>query len=319
MRSTPVILSTVASSYLAEKIALELGVSKITPTNRRIFPGGERYYQIGIDDRAGLMGKDVIFVGSTHDDESLLELHRVGCALAAYGTRRRIFVIPFFGYSTMERAKLPGEVVTAKTNMRLLSSIPNTAEGNTFLFLDLHSESLIHYLEGDCLRFELYSELFLRLAISGLNLGLGVENFVFGSADLGRPKWIKSYAKYFGVPIVLVNKDREFEVTEVNAVIGSPAGKTVIIYDDMIRGGGSLIDAAKAYLEQGAKDVYAVVSHLAFTDESVVSRLEASPIVNIIGTNSHPMSQSKAVQDSKKIGVIDISAVFARNVFQLLS
>ncbi|MEK9173383.1 MAG: ribose-phosphate diphosphokinase [Patescibacteria group bacterium] len=314
--SSPLIFSTEASSSLAKKIALHLGMAgTMGQIDRRIFPGGERYYRIGIDDRAGLMGKDVVFIGSTHDDQSLLELHRVGCALAGYGARRRIFVIPFFGYSTMERAKLPGEVVTAKTNMRILSSIPNTGEGNIFLFLDLHSESLIHYLEGDCLRFELYAEPFIRRAVTAL----GLENFVFGSADLGRPKWIKSYAKHFGVPIVLVNKDREFEITKVNAVIGNPAGKTIIIYDDMIRGGLSLIDAAEAYLAEGAKDVYAVVTHLALTSESVVQKLEASPIVKIIGTNSHPMSRSEVVQESKKISVIDISSVFAQTIAKLLT
>lgn len=49
------------------------------------------------------MGRDVVYVASTEEDAQFLELVRVGCALAAYGARRRIFVIPFMGYSTMER------------------------------------------------------------------------------------------------------------------------------------------------------------------------------------------------------------------------
>ncbi|TSC82136.1 MAG: ribose-phosphate pyrophosphokinase [Parcubacteria group bacterium Gr01-1014_20] len=315
MMSSPLVFSTKASDYLAQKIALQLGVTERGQIDRRIFPGGERYYRIGIDDRAGLMGKDVVFVGSTHTDDDLQELHRVGCALAGYGARSRIFVIPFFGYSTMERAKLPGEVVTAKTCMRFLSSIPNTRGGNTFLFLDLHNEGLVHYMEGDCLRFETYAESTILTAIRQL----GLSDFIFGSADLGRPKWIRTYAKHFGVSIVLVDKGREFEITKVNAVIGNPAGKTVIIYDDMIRGGSSLIDAANAYLGHNAKDVYAVVSHLALNDESVVRKLEASPIVKIIGTNSHPMSQHPLVARSSKIQVLDISPVFAHTVAQLLA
>ena len=63
----------------------------------------QSYYRIDVEDRFELVGRDVVYVASTEEDAQFLELVRVGCALAAYGARRRIFVIPFMGYSTMER------------------------------------------------------------------------------------------------------------------------------------------------------------------------------------------------------------------------
>lgn len=169
-----VMLTTRASRYLALGIAKHLNVG-FYGTHREIFGGGENYFRIDVPQRTSLMGKDIIFVGSTHTDEDFSELYRVGCALAGYGARKRIFVIPFFGYSTMERAVNPGEVVTAKTNARILSSIPNVGLGNTFLMLDLHKASIVHYFEGDCVRSELYTENILMDAIKEL----GVNNFIF--------------------------------------------------------------------------------------------------------------------------------------------
>lgn len=153
-----VIFSTKASLYFAELIAKGLGLPAVSHIERDVFGDGEQYYRLGINEREELFGKEVIFVGSTHTDADFLELYRVGCALVGYGAVRRIFVIPFFGYSTMERAVLPGEVVVAKTNARILSNIPNSGLGNVFLMLDLHVSGLVHYFEGDCLRFELYAE-----------------------------------------------------------------------------------------------------------------------------------------------------------------
>jgi len=91
------------------------------------------------------------------------------------------------GYSTMERAVLPGEVVSAKTNICMMSSIPSTGLGNVFLFLDLHVQGLLHYFEGPCVRVELYAE---EVLVNGVK-SLGLEKFMFASADLGRPKWVR--------------------------------------------------------------------------------------------------------------------------------
>lgn len=316
MKNT-IIFSTEESSYFARLLASRLGV-QVGTVERKTFGDpvfGERYYRIGIENHGDLFGKDVIFVGSAHTDQDFLELYRVGCALAGYGARRRIFVIPFMGYTTMERAVLPGEVVTVKPNIRMLSSIPNTELGNTFLMMDLHVSGLVHYFEGDCLRAELYGESVLVKAIAKL----GLSNFMFGSADLGRPKWVKSFAKHFGVPeIAVVDKDRGFDQVEVYRVIGDVVGKQIVIYDDMIRSAQTLFKAAQAYLDKGAESIYAVTSHLALNTPDVGTALIQSPIRKIITTNSHPASHGALVAASEKFVVEDASGVFADKISRIL-
>jgi len=314
-----VIFSTKESLYFAELIAKGLGL-EVSGTERKNFGGVEQYYRLNIDSRDDLIGKTAIFVGSTHTDEQVNELYRVGCALAGYGTTRRIFVIPFLGYSTMERAKYPGEVVMAKVVARQLSSIPNSGMGNVFLMMDLHVSGLVHYFEGDCLRYELYAEKQLTAAIREL----GLDNFMFASADLGRPAWVATFAKIFQTGFALIDKGREFEKTEVLAVIGDVRGKNVIIYDDMTRSAGTIIQAAKAYLEHGAAAVYAVLSHCALNDGSIVVDLIDSPITKLVTTNTHPMSQQvKDCEQSRSLvnrfKVCDVSGEFVGTIRKILN
>lgn len=312
MKNIVSIFSTVSSQYFADLIARGLYLDATTPIDRKLFGGVEHYYRLGLEKREDLIGKTAVFVGSTHTDEDINELYRVGCALAGYGATRRIFVIPFFGYSTMERAKLPGEVITAKAIARQLSSIPNTGQGNVFLMLELHVSGLVHYFEGDCLRYELRAADYLAKAVADLNL----SNLIFASADMGRPALVSDFAKRFGAGIALIDKDREFEATTVRQVIGDVRGKVVVIYDDMTRTAGTIVKAALAYLECGATEVYAVLSHCALNDDAAVKLLLESPIKKIITTNSHPMSQ--VVKVSERFIICDVSSEFVKIISRFI-
>ncbi len=302
-----VIISSKASQYMAELISEKIGECEQLGLERRIFGDGEKYYRLHIADKKDLMGRDAIYVGGTHTDDDFLELIRVGHALAEYGTHRRLFVMPFFGYSTMEKAANPGEVVTTKVQARLLSSIPNSGAGNVFLMMDLHSPATTHYFDGDCLCFELHSEQVLIEALDSL----GLRNFMFASADMGRPLLVQHFADRFRTGIAFISKMRHFEETKVVSVVGDVEGKNVVIADDMCRSGDSLANACEAYLERGAKSVYAVLCHLALNNEKAAEKLIDSPIEKIISTNTHPMSQIKSVQESKKFEIADVSGIFS--------
>ena len=308
------IYGTESSAYFTKLIANSLGTVPNTIT-RSQFGDGELYHRLDVKDPSELFGQTAIFVGSTNTDKDFDELEKIGNALATAGTARRIFIIPFFGYSTMERAVLPGEAVTAKINARRLSGIPNSDRGNIFLMLDLHVSGILHYFEGDCLRYELYGENLLAEAIKELEL----KNFIFGTADLGRTKWVETFANKFKTEIVFIRKSRDMEKTKVTNVIGEVEGKDIIIYDDMTRSGGTLIKAADAYIKNGARNIYAVLSHAAFNNEEIIKKMAASPIKKIITTNSHSMSQHKLVKNSKKFIVKDISPEFVKIIKKILT
>jgi ribose-phosphate pyrophosphokinase len=193
-------------------------------------------------------------------------------------------VIPFFGYSTMERSVRFGEIVTAKTRARLLSSIPMASRGTQVFLLDLHVASIAHYFEGWIRPIHMYGKSLVVAAARRL----GGDDFVLACTDAGRAKWVESLANDLNVAAAFVYKRRHDDATEVTGVSAQVRGKRVVIYDDMIRTGGSLLSAAKAYRDAGAVAIDAVATHGLFPGESL-AKLEASGLLGrIIVTDSHP-------------------------------
>src|SRR5262245_45918850 len=139
--------STATSAPFAARVARLLGVP-VGEVERRDFPDGETDLRLPLTDRSGFIGHTVVLLGATESQTSIDELYRLGCAAVKYGASRLVLAIPYFGYSTMERAAREGEVVTAKTVARQLSAIPRAPAGNWVLLMDLHASGLVYYFEG---------------------------------------------------------------------------------------------------------------------------------------------------------------------------
>jgi len=267
---------------LAAKSQVELG-----EVEAREFPDGERYRRIVTPCR----GRDVILLAGTVTDADTLALYDVACASVYYGARRLSILLPFFGYSTMERAIRPGEVVTAKTRARLLSSIPDAAMGNEIIMLDLHVEGITHYFEGSMQPRHLSA----RPLIAELARGLGGDDFVLACTDAGRAKWVEALANELGVACAFAYKRRLGGAdTEVIGVSERVAGKKVVIYDDMIRTGSSLMGAAEAYIEAGATEVSALTTHGVFPGEALSDLRKSGLFAAIACTDSHPRARELA-------------------------
>jgi ribose-phosphate pyrophosphokinase len=280
------ILSIGAYDYFAHDLAQLTGLSLGTIERKR-FPDGERYLRLADD----VNDSDVILAGGTIDDDATLELYDLACAAVEDGARTLTLVLPWFGYSTMERAVLHGEAVVAKTRARLLSSIPRPKLGSQVLMLDLHSEGIPHYFEGTIRPFHVYG----KPVIERLARELAGPDFILGSTDAGRAKWVQSLANDMGVPPAFVYKRRvSGEETEVTAISTSLRGETVVIYDDMIRTGGSLMNAARAYREAGAGKVIALATHGVFPGDAL-RRITASGLFEAIAcTDSHANAHALA-------------------------
>ncbi|HEY0193859.1 MAG TPA: ribose-phosphate diphosphokinase [Kofleriaceae bacterium] len=277
--TAPIIFSTQAYEYLGRDLATRTGW-ELGQIARRTFPDGEHYMRLETDPT----DRDVVLVGGTIDDAVTLELYDLACALVMGGAYRLRMVIPFFGYSTMERSVKFGEVVTAKTRARLLSSIPMASRGTQVFLLDLHVGAIAHYFEGGIRPIHVYGK---SLVIAAARR-LGGSDFVLACTDAGRAKWVESLANDLGVAAAFVYKRRHDDATEVTGVSAQVSGKRVVIYDDMIRTGGSLLNAAKAYRDAGAIAIDAIATHGLFPGDSL-SRLEASGLLGkIVVTDSHP-------------------------------
>lgn len=248
------------------------------------FTDGERYQRI----ISNIENRDVILIGGTVSDQATLELYDLASSLVSYGANSLTLVIPYFGYSTMERAVLSGEIVTAKTRARLLSSIPKSNRGNKVLLFDLHSEGIQYYFEHDLYPVHVYC----KAIVINAAREYGSSNFVMASTDAGRAKWVESLANDLGVNAAFILKRRlKGDHTEVSAINADVAGKTVIIYDDMIRSGGSIINAAKTYKDAGAGDIYVITTHGLFVNDGIEKLKRSGLIKKLLCTDSHVNTQ----------------------------
>ncbi len=282
----PLVFSTAAYGYLGEAMAKQGGWEQGTIA-RKTFPDGEHYLRLDTDPA----DRDVILIGGTVDEKSTLELYDLACGLVTDGAFRLRMVIPFYGYSTMERPIRPGEVVTAKTRARLLSSIPMASRGTQVFMLDLHVASIAHYFDGDIRTIHVYGKSLVTAAARRL----GGTDFVLACTDAGRAKWVESLANDLHVEPAFVYKRRvDGSSTEVTGVSAQVAGRHVVIYDDMIRTGGSLLGAAAAYQEAGAVRIDAIATHGLFPGDSLTRIRDSGLLGRIIVTDSHPRAVALA-------------------------
>ncbi len=274
------VFSTDKYNYLRDSICREDGFNP-GEVEKKNFPDGERYLRILSD----CSSQDVVVVGGTISDEDTLELYDLASGLVHYGAKRLSIVVPFFGYSTMERSTHFGEIVTAKNRARLLSSIPAASNGNLVYVLDLHATGITHYFEGNLRPVHIYAKSIINDATSEL----GGADYVLGCTDAGRAKWVESLANDAGVTAAFVYKRRlDGHKTEVTGVSAHVQGKAVVIYDDMIRTGSSLIGAAQAYKDAGATHISAITTHGIFPEDSLARIQKTGLFTKIVATDSHP-------------------------------
>lgn len=277
---TRIIVSTSDYGYLADEIAAEAGLEK-GEIERDRFPDGERYLRVVTD----VTDRGVVLVGGTISDEATLELYDLACAVVENGAATLSLVVPWFGYATQDRATKQGEAVTAKTRARLLSSIPPAKLGSEIFLLDIHNEGIPHYFEGSIHPRHISG----KPLIETLVRDLAGSDFIVGSTDAGRAKWVASLARDLFAPAAFVYKRRHSpSETEVTAVSTKFDGETVVIYDDMIRTGTSLLNAARAYREAGAGRIFAMATHGVFPGGAFLRLRDSGIFAAIATTNSHP-------------------------------
>lgn len=275
------IFTTTSYNHLGDALLKQNAAFKKGEVEVKRFPDGEVYHRV----LSVVEGAHVVLIGGTVSDIETLELFDLACGLVKQGALSLTLVIPFMGYSTMERAVKPGEIVKAKTRAILLSAIPTTPMGNRAMLFDLHSEGIPHYFSESIRPVHVYCK---RIVLNAARELYG-NNFVLASTDAGRAKWVESLANEAGVSAAFVYKRRlSGTETQVTAISADVKDKNVVIYDDMIRTGGSLISAAKSYQAAGAKEISVVTTHGLFTNNAL-AKIEQSGIVrHIICTDSHP-------------------------------
>lgn len=296
------ILSSKSYAYIKQNL-LKSGKFSDCAIETKTFPDGEHYWRIAEPEQ--ISGKPAVYICGTTDDAAILEAYNMCCTLVREGCSELHLVIPYFGYSTMERAVKSGEAVTAKNIARLFSFIPVSAQGNHIYMVDLHSLGTQYYFEQNIHPVHLTTEPVIDNIIADIRKEKG--EVVLASADMGRAKWIEKMSNRLGIDGAYIMKKRiSGTETVVEALNAEVKNKNVIIFDDMIRSGGSIINAAVAYKSIGAKDIYVVCVHGVFVDGAIQKMKESGVIKGVYCTNTHIRTQQ--IQDDF-VKVYDMSEV----------
>jgi len=281
-----------AHRQLASDICAHLGIP-LGDASVTSFPDGETFVKIN----ENIRGRDVFIVQPTcpPTNQNLMELLILVDAARRASAARITAVIPFFGYARQDRKDQPRVPITAK----LVANLLVAAGVQRVLTMDLHAQQLQGFF--DIPVDHLYA---LPVFIEYLH-AQKLENLVVVSPDVGGVKMASAYAQALGASLAIVVKRRR-NATEVDAlhVIGEVEGKNILIVDDITETAGTLASAAQILKEQGAKDIYAGVSHAVLTNLAI-ERLNHSVIKKLITTDSVP-TQSGAESRIKVLSVAEL-------------
>jgi len=284
-RDNIILVANEASTPLAIRVAAQLNV-QFTEVIRKRFADGECYHAFP----ESISGKDLVIVGVTHNDNSHQELLDLVSGGKYWNAATITVVIPFLGYSTMERAKPNShEIPKGITRTRQIYR----ARPHFVAFVDLHSEAVLHAHGGDIRTKHIWSDALVvdRIQQSGLS------DYVLVSPDYGFSKRVARLASLLNCPHTAADKDRfDTDKTIVSQVSSVVQGKTAIICDDMIRTGGSIIQTANRCLEAGAKDVMAHATHLVMAGNSM-EKFRQSPLAKIMGSDTYPDREGNDLLD----------------------
>jgi ribose-phosphate pyrophosphokinase len=237
-----------ASTALAERISRELGNAPFGIPFTKRFPDGELYLRVG----GRLEGDDVVVVQSTRTDQDLIELLLLEDAVREAGARRTFVVVPYFGYARQDRRFFPGEPLSARA---LCRHVELDADG--VVTVDLHSaQTLSHFAKP---AFEASGIPALGRLLKERPVDLLV------SPDKGGIERAKRMAQILGKPWFALDKKRiDSDRVELSLPAESaPAlsGKHVVLIDDVITTGGTIVEASKLLKRHGVRAVTAACTH----------------------------------------------------------
>ncbi|MBP7088365.1 MAG: ribose-phosphate pyrophosphokinase [Candidatus Omnitrophica bacterium] len=293
-----VIFSGNSNKRLAEKIAKSLGIALSEIFVSRFSDG-----EVRVKIKENARGKDVFVIQSTCPpvNENLMELLVILDALRRASADRITVVVPYFGYARQDRKDQPRVPITAK----LVANIITVAGANRILTLDLHAGQIQGFFDiplDHLFAINVFFDYFKKIKINDL---------VVVSPDVGAVKQARAYAKKFQAGLAIVDKRRESpDSTEVMHILGEVKAKNILMVDDMIATGSSLVEAAKALKKAGAKKIFATVTH-GVLSANAVEKLDKSDIDSLIITDSIPLSKEKS---SKKIKVVSVADLFAEAI-----
>ena len=286
-----IVIGGSGSMDLAKELASVMGCDYIQAATTT-FPDGECYTRID----AEKLDDDVVIVQTTSPDSKLIELLLLQDAVRRLGAKSITLVIPYFGYARQDRVFKPGEPESAKVMCQHLDM-----NCDRVITVDIHKEAVLNYFNHP------HKDLKAAPVIAEYFKGKGIDMVL--SPDIGAAGRAKMVGEVMGVPYDHLEKTR-LSGTDVRI---APAkadvkGKKVLIVDDMISTGGTIIAAAYALREAGAAGISVACTHGVFVNNAI-EKFTGSSLDALLSCNTlnNPVSHisvasliAEAIKDAQK-------------------
>lgn len=249
-------------------------------------------------------GRRVYLVQSTvfPANDNFMELLFWIDAFKRAGAESVTVIIPYFSYAKGDKKDEPRVSIRA----RVCADAIEAAGADRVVTMDLHAPQIqgFFHLPVD----NLYA---LPLVVERI-LSKGLEDIIVVSPDVGFAKQARRYASLLGTSMAIADKERiaHDEKASILQIIGNVKGKTAVVVDDFTISGVTLANVSEKLMEQGARAVYAVVTHGVLTEGSV-ERIDKSPIKQLLITDT---VENQPVKFSPKVEVVSVAPLFAEAI-----
>ena len=287
------ILAGNSNKSLSQKISKYLK-NKLINSSIRKFSDGELYIEIN----ENIRGNSIFIIQSISSpaNDNLMELLLCVDALKRSSAKNITAVIPYFGYARQDRKVVPRTSISAK----LVSNLITKAGADRVVTLDLHSGQIQGFF--DIPVDNLYATpIFAR----HIKKKIKTNNLICVAPDVGGTARARALGKMLNIDLAIIDKRRPKPgKSEVMNVIGKVNNKTCIIVDDIIDSGGTIVNAAKALKNNGAKDVHVYCSHGVLSGNAV-EKIKNSKVKNLVITDT--IDNINKVKRAKNIEILTIS------------
>jgi ribose-phosphate pyrophosphokinase len=265
--------------------------------------------EVGISIDEAVRGQDVFVIQPTSPpvNEHLMELLVIIDAMRRASAARITAVIPYFGYGRQDRKTRPREPISSK----LVANLLTTAGTTRILTVDLHAGQIWGFFDIPL------DHLPSRMLLADDVRRRYGDNLVIVSPDIGGTQRAREFADFLGAPIAIIDKrrDKPNQVREIVHVIGKVYRRRAVIVDDIADTGGTLTLAAQALLNRGVVEVAACVTH-AILSGPAIDRIAASPLRELVVTNTVPLPPEKALEKIRVISVAPLLGEAIRRIHE---
>ena len=289
-----------SNKILSKNIAKYLK-SKLVNSSIRKFSDGEIYVEIN----ENIRGNSIFIIQSISSpaNDNLMELLLCIDALKRSSAKNITTVIPYFGYARQDRKVVPRTSISAK----LVSNLITKAGADRVVTVDLHAGQIQGF-------FDIPVDNLFATPIFARHVKKKIKSkkIICVAPDVGGTERARALGKLLNAGLAIVDKRRPKPgQSQVMNVIGDVKDQTCIIVDDIIDSGGTIINAAKALKERGAKEVYVYITHGVLSGDAV-KKIKNSVIKNLVITDT--INNGEKTKSVKNIEVLPISGLMGEAI-----